>query len=103
MIAGPSPQTKPSHVPLVDARELAAYLRVAVGYVYENAARLGARRLGDGPRARLRFSLAEVEERLSACSASRGSVVPEPAPRVASRSRPRRRMGTSIELLRICT
>ena len=35
---------------LVDARALAEYLGVSVGYVYEHAAELGARRLGSGPR-----------------------------------------------------
>lgn len=48
---------------LVDAVTVAAYLRVSRGYVYEHADELGCRRLGSGPRARLRFSLAEVDER----------------------------------------
>jgi hypothetical protein len=37
----------------------AAYLAVEESYVYEQAAELGARRLGLGPKPRLRFSLAE--------------------------------------------
>jgi hypothetical protein len=51
---------------LVDARSLAAYLGVGVSWVYEHADELGARRLGSGPKARLRFSLEEVDERLTA-------------------------------------
>ena len=35
--------------------------------MYEHAAKLGPRRLGSGPRARLRFSLVEVDEALVAC------------------------------------
>ena len=86
---------------LVDALEVANYLGVDRSWVYEHADELGARRLGNGPRARLRFSLAEVDERLSACSAGRESATPEPAPRGALRPRRRRRMGTTGELLPI--
>lgn len=86
---------------LVDAKAVAAYLNVQPGYVYEHADELGARRLGTGPRARLRFSLAEVVERLGACSAGRQSEPREPAPRAASARTRRRRSGTSVELLPI--
>jgi len=41
--------------PLVDAATLAGLLGVSRAYVYEHATDLGALRLGDGPRARLRF------------------------------------------------
>jgi hypothetical protein len=44
-----------SRAPLVDAGTLAAELGVSRGYVYEHADELGALRLGNGPRARLRF------------------------------------------------
>jgi hypothetical protein len=87
--------------PLVDASVVAAHLGVARSYVYEHAVELGARRLGDGPRARLRFSLAEVDAHLNSCSASRESASLEPAPQAVSRPRRRRRMGTSVELLPI--
>ena len=101
-----------AHEPLIDARELAAYLGVTVGYVYEHALELGARELPrkprprkDGtmpkPKPRLRFSLAQVDERLTACSASRESALPKPAPQAASRPRRRRPLGTSVELLPI--
>ncbi len=79
---------------LVTAAEVAAYLAVERGWVYENAELLGARRLGAGPRARLRFSLAEVDGRLS-CSASRGSE--EAVTPVAVPVRVRRRLRSSAQ------
>ena len=39
---------------LVDAKEVARWLNVEPDFVYANAVALGARRLGDGPKARLR-------------------------------------------------
>lgn len=71
--------------PLVDAQTLAAYLGVNVGYVYEHADELRARRLGTGPKARLRFSIPDVDAALmSPCSEGRKS---EPEPRSTSRKR----------------
>lgn len=87
--------------PLVDVATVAYYLDVDRSWVYANADRLGVRRLGAGPRARLRFSLDEVDERLTACSTSRRSETPDPAPRKQSRPRARRRTGTNVELLPI--
>lgn len=46
----------PAHQ-LLDAKELARELSVSVDYVYAHAVDLGAMRLGDGPKARLRFDL----------------------------------------------
>src|ERR1700726_2902578 len=43
---------------LLSASEVANRLGVARAWVYEHAVELGARRLGSGPRARLRFDLA---------------------------------------------
>ena len=86
---------------LVDAAAVAEYLGVDRGYVYEHAVELGARRLGDGPKSRLRFSLAEIDAALTSCSGSRGSSPPEPAPLQASRPRRRRPLGTPVELLPI--
>lgn len=45
---------------LVSAAEVARELNVGRQWVYEHAEELGARRLGDGPRARLRFDLETV-------------------------------------------
>jgi hypothetical protein len=87
--------------PLVGACEVAEYLSVNPSWVYEHADELGARRLGNGPRARLRFSLTEVDERLSTCSVGRESAAREPAPQAASRPRRRRPLGTNVELLPI--
>jgi hypothetical protein len=42
---------------LLEAKELARELSVSVDYVYSHAVDLGAMRLGDGPKARLRFDL----------------------------------------------
>ena len=67
---------------LVTAKELAAYLAVDVAFVYEHADELRARRLGTGPKARLRFSIPDVDAALmSPCSEGRKS---EPEPRSTS-------------------
>jgi hypothetical protein len=42
---------------LLGPKELARALNVSLDYVYAHAADLGAMRLGDGPKARLRFDL----------------------------------------------
>jgi hypothetical protein len=68
---------------LVDAAEIARRCNLSRDYVYSNAERLGAVKLGDGPRARLRFDPATVAERLSA--------QPDSAPTPAPTRRPRRR------------
>lgn len=47
---------QPAHQ-LLEAKELARELSVSVDYVYAHAVELGAMRLGDGPKARLRFDL----------------------------------------------
>jgi hypothetical protein len=51
---------------LVDAAILARSLNVDRDWVYANARRLGAIRLGDGPKARLRFDVARARETLAA-------------------------------------
>jgi hypothetical protein len=84
---------------LVDAETLAHYLNVERSWVYEHAAELGVRRLGTGPKARLRFSIEEVDERLS-CSASRGPDEPEKGAAAPIRHHRRRRsLGTGTDLL----
>jgi hypothetical protein len=84
---------------LVDAQTLAAYLNVERDWVYEHASELGARRLGTGPKARLRFSIEEVDERLS-CSVSRGSQwAGKPVAEPIRRRRRRRGLGTDVPLL----
>jgi hypothetical protein len=92
VVAGPA---------LVDAETLARFLNVERSYVYEHAAELGAVRLGDGPRARLRFDVFEAKRRLT-CFIGRGSE--DPASRVVEpvrRHRRAKRLGTSAPLLPI--
>lgn len=54
---------------LLDAQQVARYLGTDVQFVYEHAAQLGGRRLGDGPKARIRFRLAGVEAALTPIAA----------------------------------
>jgi hypothetical protein len=87
--------------PLVDAETLARFLNVERSYVYEHAAELGGVRLGDGPRARLRFDAVEAKRGLT-CSMGRGSASSDS--RVVEPIRKRRRshpLGTSGPLLPI--
>jgi hypothetical protein len=68
----------------VDARCVARTYGVGRDFVYAHADELGAVRLGTGPRARLRFDLAEVDRRL------RGSPQESATRRpTATRTRPR--------------
>jgi excisionase family DNA binding protein len=89
---------------LLTASEAAERLGVTADYVYRHADELGARRLGSGPRARLRFP----EDALDAWTARderKGSqsswALPDPAPRSASRRRASRVSATEVELLPI--
>jgi hypothetical protein len=89
-------------VGLVDARTLAARLGVARDFVYSHAGELGAVRLGEGPRARLRFDVERAAAALESCSAGRGSQPAESA--VVGPVRHRRRAsrsGSSARLLPI--
>ena len=58
---------------LVSAVELAVFLGVTQDYVYLHADELGAWRLGNGPKARLRFDLETVRSRLTSCTSGRAS------------------------------
>ena len=49
------PESASPRASLVDAAQLAAELGVSRDWVYEHAGELGALRLGNGPKARLRF------------------------------------------------
>jgi hypothetical protein len=49
---------------LVDANEIARRFRVSRDFVYEHADDLGAVRLGNGPKARLRFDPTKVAQTL---------------------------------------
>jgi hypothetical protein len=83
---------------LVDVKTVASYLAVSTDWVYQHADELGARRLGTGPKARLRFSLREVDERLQAMQ---GGTVEPPASASKPRRRPSRVTPTGARLLPI--
>ena len=74
---------------LLTATEVALAFNVTRGWVYAHADELGAIRLGDGPRPRLRFDPAIVTGRLQA---RRGRIA---APR------PSEHLGTGVSLLPI--
>jgi hypothetical protein len=59
-------QPSPGAYQLLDPKELAAALNVSLDYVYAHAADLGAMRLGDGPKARLRFDLRAAQRAMRA-------------------------------------
>jgi hypothetical protein len=70
----PSPRQRSELLRRPSAAKVAEYLNVDRAFVYENADELGARRLGSGPRARLRFPLEEVDSRQGPCSEKFASV-----------------------------
>lgn len=77
-------QTKaPGTIGLASAGQVAKLYGVTPSWVYANKNRLGAVKLGDGPRARLRFDLERVEEELHPRRASHS----QPAPRKPGRPR----------------
>jgi len=83
---------------LVDARTLADRLGVARGFVYAHADELGAVRLGDGPKAPLRFDVEQAKSAMS-CSYSKRSLVEKPDETGRSeqpRSRTRRRLPNGL-------
>lgn len=80
------------HGELIDAAEVARRLGIRREAVYDRAAELGAVRIGNGPRARLRFDPERVAEALEPETA------PPPAPR-PQRRRTRQRPAASVPLL----
>jgi hypothetical protein len=84
-------------VGLIDARELADELGVARDWVYANAERLGGVRLGNGPRARLRFDV-ELARRALAAEGKRAQPLSNGAPR-PRRGRPRREVVPGVPLI----
>jgi hypothetical protein len=58
---------------LLDVGSLAEALSVTPAYIYEHKEELGAVRVGEGPRAPIRFDLDKVLKTLTSCSASRGT------------------------------
>lgn len=81
----PKPPTAPAGVGrLLSAAEVSEWWGVHRGWVYQHASELGAIRIGDGERPRLRFDLDQVARRLD-----RPPPTPPPA-QPAGRSRTRR-------------
>jgi hypothetical protein len=58
---------------LADAAEVACRLRVRENWVYTHADELGAIRLGDGEKARLRFDLERVARAIGVTGSERGA------------------------------
>ena len=85
---------------LIDAREVARRFGLSRSTVYEHAAELGAIRLGDGPKARLRFDPQTVEERFAA-SARRDDTGKRASTRHNRRRRARARPAEQVPLLEI--
>jgi predicted DNA-binding transcriptional regulator AlpA len=77
----------PAETRWLDATEVADMLGIGRDSVYRQKARLGAVKLGEGPKARLRFDAATVTAALGACSDSRDSLTPDLPPRQRSRQR----------------
>lgn len=89
-------------VSLVDAATLADALGVSRDCVYAHAAELGGRRIGTGPRGRLRFSLDQALEAWTSRSASKESQTPQtPVTADSSPRRHRQRLGSAHQLLPI--
>ena len=83
---------------LVDAATLARRLGVERDWVYAHARELGAVRLGDGPKARLRFDAAHARATLP--TVARDDQPPPDQPRRRPRGRPRRQpVGTGVRLI----
>jgi hypothetical protein len=76
--------------PLVDAATIAELIGTTRDWVYQNADRLGAIRLGDGPRARLRFDPERVERALGSDASDQ-------------RAQPARKAAAYADATRSCT
>jgi hypothetical protein len=86
-------RTDPIGEEWVDASQIAPMFSVSRDYIYQHADELGVRRLGSGPKARLRFNPEIVADRL----APRPHPVTDPH---RTKPRPRRRQ-SGVELLPI--
>jgi hypothetical protein len=87
---------------LVDAATLAATLGVSRGAIYAHAEELGGRRIGNGPRGRLRFDLDSALAAWTSRPTSKKSQAPQtPIAAGNSPSRGSQRLGSRSELLPI--
>ncbi len=85
---------------LINAAEVARRFGVSRSTVYERAGELGAIRLGDGPKARLRFDPQTVAERLTVAEQPKDSREQE-SPGGRQRRRSRVRPTDRVPLLQI--
>lgn len=86
--------------PYLTTAEVAHLLRVKDGWVRQHAADLGAVRLGDGPRPRLRFDRATVSQWVCSCSSGRRSKEGGPPAREPIQRKPRHRpLGSGSQML----
>jgi hypothetical protein len=86
----------------VDAGEVARRYGVTAAWVREHADQLGAIRLGNGPKPRLRFDPETVAAAMTVCQEGRRPTASEtPAPPPLRRRRRAARTGTGAELLPI--
>lgn len=82
--------------PLIDASEVARRFGVTRSWAYDNAGRLGAVRLGAGPKARLRFAPDRVAHALAATdTADEPTHQPGPSARAPRRRQPDRATHTA--------
>jgi len=81
--AGPNTSTR-----VLSAREVSKLLGRSTPWVYAHATELGAIRMGNGPKARIGFDLANIEQW------KRDNQIRPPEPRKPARRRPRRSTGS---------
>jgi hypothetical protein len=82
---------------LIDAEQLARRLGVTRAWVYENAGKLGAIPLNDGPRPRLRFDLVTATQAFQARQRRNEPTAPPETPRPGPTRR--RRLPSTVPLL----
>jgi hypothetical protein len=87
---------------LLTAADVARRHGISRDWIYANAVQLGAVRLGNGPRPRLRFDPERVAAALGACSTDRSAqAAAELAAEPKQRRTRARALGTNVELLPI--
>lgn len=79
---------KPAARPMLTVDDVSKSFKVSRAWVYENAARLGGVKLGDGPRAPLRFDPVEVRRLLAPLHGAE----PTPSVQPPGQRRPRQRL-----------
>jgi hypothetical protein len=85
---------------MLDVKGVADLLNVGASFVYEHADEPGARRLGTGPKPRLRFDPADVQKWLDSCSEGRRSE--QAAEAVVTPIRRRRTKASLAQMLFCC-